>query len=106
MKNLVSTDWLEKNLENVRILDGSWHLPVSNRNALNEFELAHIKNSNFFDIDKYSNQESNLPHMLPKKDHWEESGNPHDHIFHTYNNIKNYLIGRRDEIRNTNRSNS
>ena len=48
MKNLVSTDWLEKNLENVRILDGSWHLPASNRNALNEFELAHIKNSKFF----------------------------------------------------------
>ena len=48
MKNLVSTDWLEKNLENVRILDGSWHLPASNRNAQNEFELAHIKNSNFF----------------------------------------------------------
>ena len=33
MKNLVSTDWLEKNLENVRIFDGSWHLPASNRNA-------------------------------------------------------------------------
>ena len=72
MKNLVSTDWLEKNLENVRILDGSWHLPASNRNALNEFELAHIKNSNFFDIDKNSNQKSNLPHMLPEKGNWEK----------------------------------
>ena len=72
MKNLVSTDWLEKNLENVRILDGSWHLPASNRNALNEFELAHIKNSNFFDIDKNSNQKSNLPHMLPEKEIWEK----------------------------------
>ena len=72
MKNLVSTDWLEKNLENVRILDGSWHLPVSNRNALNEFELDHIKNSNFFDIDKNSNQKSNLPHMLPEKESWEK----------------------------------
>ena len=72
MKNLVSTDWLEKNLENVRILDGSWHLPDSNRNALNEFKLAHIKNSNFFDIDKNSNQKSNLPHMLPNKENWEK----------------------------------
>ena len=72
MKNLVSTEWLEKNLDNVRIFDGSWHLHSSKRNALNEFQLAHIKNSNFFDIDKYSNQESNLPHMLPKKDHWEK----------------------------------
>ena len=72
MKNLVSTDWLEKNLENVRILDGSWHLPNVNRNALNEFNLAHIKNSGFFDIDKYSNQNSSLPHMLPDKNVWEK----------------------------------
>tara|TARA_R100001244_G_C5085742_1_gene115127 strand:- start:117 stop:347 length:231 start_codon:yes stop_codon:yes gene_type:complete len=26
--------------------------------------------------------------------HWEEDGNPTDHIFHAINNIKNYLIGR------------
>jgi len=72
MKNLISTDWLEKNLENVRIFDGSWHLPSSNRNALDEFKSAHIKNSNFFDIDKNSNHQSNLPHMLPKKNDWEK----------------------------------
>ncbi len=72
MKNLVSTNWLEKNLDNVRIFDGSWHLPSASRNALNEFQSAHIKNSNFFDVDKHSNQESNLPHMLPKKDNWEK----------------------------------
>ena len=59
MKNLVSTDWLEKNLDNVRIFDGSWHLPNSNRNALGEFQSAHIKNSNFFDIDKNSDHQSN-----------------------------------------------
>ena len=72
MKNLVSTDWLEKNLENVRIFDGSWHLPSSNRSALNEFQSSHIKNSNFFDIDKNSNHKSNLPHMLPEKNDWEK----------------------------------
>ena len=71
MKNLVSTDWLEKNLDNVRIFDGSFHLPNSNRNALDEFKSSHIKNSNFFDIDKNSNHQSNFPHMLPKKDGWE-----------------------------------
>ena len=72
VKNLVSTDWLEKNLDKVRIFDASWHLPSSNRNALDEFKSAHINNSNFFDIDKNSNHESNLPHMLPKKDNWEK----------------------------------
>ena len=71
MKNLVSTDWLEKNLENVRIFDGSWHLPDAKRDALSEFKLAHIKYASFFDIDKNSNQESDLPHMLPKKNDWE-----------------------------------
>ena len=72
MKSLISTDWLEKNLENVRIFDGSWHLPNTNRNALNEFYSAHIKNSNFFDIDKNSNRKSSLPHMLPEKNDWEK----------------------------------
>ena len=72
MKHLVSTDWLEQNLENVRVFDGSWHLPSSNRNALDEFKSAHIKNSNFFDIDKNSNHESILPHMQPKKDDCEK----------------------------------
>ena len=71
MKQLVTTDWLEKNLENVKILDGSWHLPSTERNALNEFNSGHIKNSIFFDIDKNSNQKSNLPHMLPEKNNWE-----------------------------------
>jgi thiosulfate/3-mercaptopyruvate sulfurtransferase len=72
MKHLVTTDWLEKNLDNVRIFDTSWHLPNSNRYSLNEFENTHIKNANFFDIDKNSNQESNFPHMLPVKKCWEK----------------------------------
>ncbi len=72
MKHLVSTDWLEENLQNVKIFDASWHLPGSNRNALSEFQLNHIKDSIFFDIDKYSNQTTNLPHMLPQKNYWEK----------------------------------
>ena len=72
MRNLVSTDWLEKNLNNVRIFDGSWHLPNANRDALSEFNLFHIENASFFDIDKYSDHKSNLPHMLPNKDIWEK----------------------------------
>ena len=67
MKQLVSLDWLEKNIDKVKILDASWHLPNSERNAEEEFKTNHIKNSIFFDIDKYSNQDSPLPHMLPSK---------------------------------------
>ena len=72
MRSLVSTDWLEKNLRNVRIVDGTWHLPNIKLNAFDEFKKSHITNANFFDIDKNSNQNSNLPHMLPKKEEWEK----------------------------------
>ncbi len=85
MKHLVTTDWLEKNLDNVRTLDASWHLPNSNRSGHDEFKAAHIKNANFFDIDKNSNQYSNLPHMMPNKIDWEEK-------------ISNYGIKNSDHI--------
>jgi thiosulfate/3-mercaptopyruvate sulfurtransferase len=72
MKNLVSTSWLENNIENVRVLDGTWHMPNVKRNALNEYSNFHIKNSVFLDLDEVSEQNSLLPHMLPKKEYWEE----------------------------------
>ncbi len=73
MNNLVTTTWLEKNLENVRILDASWHMPNMKRDGFKEFSKKHIPNTCFFDIDKTSNQSSALPHMLPKKVQWENS---------------------------------
>ena len=51
MKQLVSTDWLEKNIDKVKIFDASWHLPNSNRKAEEEYKLNHINGSIFFDID-------------------------------------------------------
>ena len=71
MNQLVSTEWLGKNLEKVKILDASWHLPNANRNSYDEYKAEHIINSIFFDIDKNSNQKTNLPHMLPSKEDWE-----------------------------------
>ena len=71
MNQLVTTDWLDKHIENVKILDASWHLPNAKRNAFEEYKTKHIPNSIFFDIDKNSNQKTNLPHMLPSKDDWE-----------------------------------
>ena len=47
MRQLVSTEWLEKNIDNVKILDASWHLPNSNRKAKDEYKLNHIENSIF-----------------------------------------------------------
>ena len=65
MKQLVTTEWLEKNINKVKIFDATWCLPNSGRNAEEEFKENHIKNSIFFDIDKNSNKNSSLPHMLP-----------------------------------------
>ena len=40
-------------------------------------------------------------HMWQEEyNHWEESANPEDHIFHAVNNVKNYLIGREDAKNN------
>ena len=68
--SLVSTDWLEENHKNVKILDASWHMPNINRNAYKEYEGCHIPNSIFFDLDKSSDLNSDLPHMLSSSDIW------------------------------------
>ena len=58
---LVSTNWLNENLNKVKIIDASWHL-VKNRNAFEEYNKGHIENAIFFDLDKNSNQKKDLPH--------------------------------------------
>ena len=73
MKYLVTTDWLEKNSTNVKILDASWHMPNTKRNGLKEYQIKHIADSQFFDLDQTSNKDSKLPHMLPSKNSWEKS---------------------------------
>jgi thiosulfate/3-mercaptopyruvate sulfurtransferase len=58
---LVSTNWLYKNLDKVKIIDASWHL-VKNRKAYEEYKKEHIRNAIFFDLDKNSSQAKGLPH--------------------------------------------
>jgi thiosulfate/3-mercaptopyruvate sulfurtransferase len=70
--SLVNTNWLEKNLNKVKILDASWHMPNTNRDAYKEFLSEHIENSQFFDLDKNSELNSTLPHMLPSKNKWQK----------------------------------
>ena len=74
MSELVSTNWVYKNLNNRRlvILDCSWHMPQEKRNAKKEYETMHIKNAYFFDIDKISDIKTNLPHMLPSQSKFEK----------------------------------
>ena len=69
---LVETDWLEKNLDSVKIIDCSWHMPQENRDGYEEYKKKHIPNSIFFDLDKNSKNDTDLPHMLVSSNKWEE----------------------------------
>ena len=66
-KTLVSTDWLARHLKDpdLRVLDASWFMPDSGRNARAEYDAGHIPGARFFDIDDISDQRSALPHMAP-----------------------------------------
>jgi thiosulfate/3-mercaptopyruvate sulfurtransferase len=69
-KWLVETDWLAAHLgtPGLVILDGSMHLPTTNRNARAEYLASHIPGALFFDIDDIADDKSPLPHMLPPSD--------------------------------------
>ena len=66
-KTLVSADWLAAHLDDpdLRIIDGSWHMAASGRDARAEYEAAHIPGARFFDIDAIADTRSELPHMAP-----------------------------------------
>ena len=69
---LVETDWLGMNLNKVKIIDCSWHMPQTQRNGFEEYIQEHIPNAIFFDLDKNSKIDSDLPHMLVDIKSWEK----------------------------------
>jgi len=66
---LVTAGWLKNKIDdvNIRIVDGSWHLPTLRRDPKQEFIEKHIPRSVFFDIDKIADTSSSLPHMVPSE---------------------------------------
>jgi thiosulfate/3-mercaptopyruvate sulfurtransferase len=64
---VVSTEWLARHLgePDLRVLDGTWHMPQLKRDARAEFAQAHIPGAVFFDIDRIADHTTSLPHMLP-----------------------------------------
>ena len=66
-ERFVSTQWLAEHLGNpeVRIVDGSWHMPATGRQGGAEFVEGHIPGAVFFDIDTIADHSTGLPHMLP-----------------------------------------
>ena len=46
-------------------------MPQSQRNGFEEYKKEHIPNSIFFDLDKNSSIDTDLPHMLTDINSWE-----------------------------------
>ena len=70
--SLIETSWLEKNLNHIKIIDCSWHMPQTQRSGFEEFKIKHIPNSIFFDLDDNSNKKTDIPHMLVELTDWEK----------------------------------
>ena len=70
--SLVETDWLEKNISSVKIIDSSWHMPQTKRDGFEEYKLKHIPNAIYFDLDNNSKKDNDLPHMLVEINQWEK----------------------------------
>ncbi|MBA3760990.1 MAG: 3-mercaptopyruvate sulfurtransferase [Gemmatimonadales bacterium] len=71
---VVTTEWIAARLgaPAIRVVDGSWYLPGSGREAASEYSAGHIPGAIFFDIDASSDQHTRLPHMLPTADKFAE----------------------------------
>lgn len=55
-----------KNQKNVVILDASWHLPDTNRNAKAEFVEKHIYGAKFLDLNLFHDHDTTLPNMITR----------------------------------------
>lgn len=53
------------------VLDASWYLPNSDRNAAAEYLAGHLPGARFFDLDAASDHHTPLPHMLPTAEAFE-----------------------------------
>ena len=71
---VVATEWLAAKLgtPRLRVVDGSWYLPGSGRDAATEYTAGHIPGAVFFDIDASSDPSTPLPHMLPTAERFAE----------------------------------
>ena len=54
------------------VVDASWYLPAMQRDPRAEFVDAHIPGARFYDIDRWSDPESPLPHTVPSDDWFAE----------------------------------
>jgi len=64
---LIETPWLAEHIgdPSVKVLDASFHLPGTGRDAETEFSQRHIPGAMLFDIEDVRDHTIPLPHMLP-----------------------------------------
>lgn len=63
---LVSVDWLATHRgPGIVVVDATYVMPWSGRDAAAEFEAAHVPGAVFFDIDRVADTGTDLPHMMP-----------------------------------------
>jgi thiosulfate/3-mercaptopyruvate sulfurtransferase len=64
---MISTDWLADRLGSpgLIVIDATWFMPGTPRDARAEHAERHIPGAVFFDIDDISDHANPLPHMLP-----------------------------------------
>lgn len=64
---LVGVEWLAEHYQDpdIRIVDATYHLPISDRDAAEEYGFRHIPGAVFLDVDKVCDKTTDLPHMIP-----------------------------------------
>mgnify|MGYP001354405089 CR=1 FL=1 len=61
----VSIPWVQSNLEapGITVIDGSWHMPATGRDARAEFAERALPGAVFFDIEQVADTSADLPHL-------------------------------------------
>ncbi len=87
---LINGEWPQTQLEreNVKVVDGSFHLPAAGRDAAREFSQQRIPGATFFDIQEIRDKSSKWPRMMPSAQDFEvaasQIGLKHDDIIVVY----------------------
>lgn len=63
--SLVTPDWLLARLGQVNLLDATFTMPGSGKNAGVDYALRHIPGAQFFNIEDIADLDTEMPHMLP-----------------------------------------
>ena len=71
---LVTAQWLKaQSADEIIIFDATYFLPTMGRDGRSEYNKAHIPGAVFFDIDGIKDEASDLPHMIPSVQHFQDA---------------------------------